>query len=170
MTERKKKFGEEEITVIGEELKVGDSAPNFKAINNDLSDYDFYKEEEGKIKIISVVPSLDTSVCEIQTTKFNKAAADISPDVSIVTISNDLPFAQARFCSAKGIDQVKTVSDYNFLDFADKYATLIKELKLQNRAVFVVDKENKLVHVEYLEQNTELPDYKAALEAAKKLV
>ena len=98
MTERKKKFGEEEITVIGEELKVGDTAPDFKAINNDLSEYNFYKEEEGKIKILSVVPSLDTSVCEIQTTKFNKAAADISPDVSIITISNDLPFAQSRFC------------------------------------------------------------------------
>lgn len=170
MTERKKQFGEEEVTVIGEELKVGDDAPNFKAINNDLSDYDFYKEEEGKIKIISVVPSLDTSVCEIQTTKFNQAAADISPDVVIVTVSNDLPFAQERFCSAKGIDQVKTVSDYNYLDFADKYGTLIKELKLQNRSVFVVDQDNKLVHVEYLDQNTSLPDYKAAIEAAKKLV
>lgn len=170
MTERKKQFGEEEITVIGEELKVGDKAPNFKAINNDLSEYDFYKEEEGKIKIISVVPSLDTSVCEIQTTKFNQAAADISPDVVIVTVSNDLPFAQERFCSAKGIDQVKTVSDYNYLDFAGKYGTLIKELKLQNRSVFVVDQDNKLVHVEYLDQNTSLPDYKATIEAAKKLV
>lgn len=170
MTERKKQFGEEEITVIGEELKVGDQAPNFKAINNDLSDYDFYKEEEGKIKIISVVPSLDTSVCEIQTTKFNQAAANISPDVVIVTVSNDLPFAQERFCSAKGIDQVKTVSDYNYLDFADKYGTLIEELKLQNRSVFVVDQDNKLVHVEYLDQNTSLPDYKAAIESAKKLV
>ncbi|MSS77067.1 thiol peroxidase [Anaerococcus sp. AGMB00486] len=170
MTERKKKFGEEIVTVIGDELNIGDTAPNFKAINNDLSEYDFYKEEEGKIKIISVVPSLDTSVCEIQTTKFNQAAADISPDVVIVTISNDLPFAQERFCSAKGIDQVKTVSDYNYLDFADKYGTLIKELKLQNRAVFVIDKDNKLVHIEYLEQNTSLPDYKAAIEAAKNLI
>lgn len=169
MTERKKNFGEIEVTVIGDELKVGDIAPDFKAINNDLSVYEFYKQEEGKIKIISVVPSLDTSVCEIQTTKFNQNAADISPDVSIITISNDLPFAQQRFCSAKGIDQVKTVSDYNYLDFADKYATLIKELKLQNRAVFVVDKNNKLAYVEYLEQNTSLPDYKAAIEAAKKL-
>lgn len=170
MTERKRKFGEEEITVIGDELKVGDTAPNFTAINNDLSEYNFYDEEEGKIKIISVVPSLDTSICEIQTTKFNKLATDVSPDVVIVTVSNDLPFAQERFCSAKGIDQVKTVSDYNYLDFAKKYGTLIKELKLQNRSVFVVDKNNKLVHVEYLKQNTSLPDYKAALEAAKKLI
>src|SRR5699024_857881 len=101
---------------------------------------------------------------------FNQAAADISPDVVIVTVSNDLPFAQERFCSAKGIDKVKTVSDYNYLDFAGKYGTLIKELKLQNRPVFVVDQDNKLVHVEYLDQNTSLPDYKAAIEAAKKLV
>lgn len=169
MTERIKKFGEESITVIGEELKIGDIAPNFKAVNTDLSEYDFYKEEEGKIKIISVVPSLDTSVCEIQTTKFNQAAAEISPDVVIVTLSNDLPFAQARFCSAKSIEQVKTVSDHKNLEFADNYGTLIKELRLQNRSVFVVDKDNVIKHVEYLEQNTELPDYQAAINCAKEL-
>lgn len=170
MTKRIKKFGEEEVTVLGEELKVGDKAPDFKAINNDLSTYDFYESEKGKIKILSVVPSLDTSICEIQTTKFNQAAADISPDVVVVTISNDLPFAQKRFCSAKNIDQVKTVSDYNFSDFAEKYGTLIKELKLQNRSVFVVDKDNVIRHAEYLEQNTELPDYQKAVDVAKELI
>jgi len=170
MEERRKKFGQKEVTVIGKELKVGDTAPNFKAVNNDLSTYDFYDSEEGKIKILSVVPSLDTSTCEIQTTKFNQAAAEISPDVVIVTISNDLPYAQKRFCSAKGIEQVKTVSDYNFLDFAEKYGTLIKELKLQNRSVFVVDKDNIIKHVEYLDQNTELPDYQKAVDAAKELI
>ncbi|MDD7305594.1 MAG: thiol peroxidase [Peptoniphilaceae bacterium] len=170
MKERTKKFGQEEVTVLGEELKVGDTAPDFKAVNTDLSDYDFYEAEKGKIKILSVVPSLDTSVCEIQTTKFNQAAADISPDVVIVTVSNDLPFAQSRFCSAKGIEQVKTVSDYNYLDFSKKYGTLIKELKLQNRSVFVVDKDNIIRHVQYLDQNTELPDYKKAVEVAKELV
>ncbi|MDD7464541.1 MAG: thiol peroxidase [Anaerococcus sp.] len=170
MKERTKKFGQEEVTVLGEELKVGDKAPNFKAVNNDLSTYDFYEAEEGKIKIISVVPSLDTSVCEIQTTKFNQAAASVSPDVVIVTVSNDLPFAQQRFCSAKGIEQVKTVSDYNYLDFADKYGTLIKELKLQNRSVFVVDKDNVIRYVQYLDQNTDLPDYKKPVEVAKELI
>lgn len=170
MIERKKKFGQEEVTVLGEELKVGDTAPNFKAVNTDLSTYDFYEAEKGKIKILSVVPSLDTSVCEIQTTKFNQAAAAVSPDVVIVTVSNDLPFAQSRFCSAKGISQVKTVSDYNYLDFADKYGTLIKELKLQNRSVFVVDKDNIIRHVQYLEQNTELPDYQKAVDTAKELI
>jgi thiol peroxidase len=170
MKERINKFGDENVTVLGEELKVGDKAPNFKAMNNDLSVYDFYKEEEGKIKILSVVPSLDTSICEIQTTKFNQAAAAISPDVVIVTVSNDLPFAQQRFCSAKGIDQVKTVSDYNFREFSDNYGTLMKELKLQNRSVFVVDKDNVIRHVEYLEQNTELPDYQKAIDVAKTLI
>lgn len=169
MKERIKKFGETDITVIGEELKVGDIAPDFKAVNTDLSEYNFYEEEKGKIKIISVVPSLDTSVCEIQTTKFNQAAAEVSPDVVVVTVSNDLPFAQKRFCSAKGIEQVKTVSDYNYLDFANKYGTLIKELKLQNRAVFVVDKDNVIQHVEYLEQNTQLPDYQKAVDVAKEI-
>lgn len=169
MTERTKKFGEMNVTVIGKELKVGDVAPNFKAINNDLSDYDFYKEEEGKIKILSVVPSLDTSVCEIQTTKFNQAAGSMDSDIVIITVSNDLPFGQERFCSVKDIHNVKTVSDYNYSDFSNKYGTLIKELKLQNRSVFVVDKDNIIRNVEYLEQNTTLPNYQKALEIAKKL-
>lgn len=170
MKERTKKFGQENITVLGEELELGDKAPNFKAVNNDLSVYNFYESEKDKIKILSVIPSIDTSICEIQTTKFNQAAAEISPDVVIITISNDLPFAQQRFCSTKGISQVKTVSDYNFMEFSDKYATLIKELKLQNRAVFVVDRNNIIKHVEYLNQNTDLPNYKKAIEVAKSLL
>ncbi|MDO4594818.1 MAG: thiol peroxidase [Tissierellia bacterium] len=163
------KFGEENITLLGDEIKVGDKAPEFKAVKKDLSTFDL-NELDGKIKIISVVPSVDTSVCEIQTTKFNQAASDILEDVKIITISNDLPFALDRFCSAKGIDQVETVSDYKDLDFGMKYGVVMEEFRLLNRAVFVIDRDNTVKYVEYVHQNTNLPEYEKAIEAAKELV
>ena len=165
---RKIKFGTIDITVDGEKLQVGDFAPEFRAINNDLSDYSS-KEDEGKIRIISVIPSIDTSVCEIQTTMFTKAAENFSDDVVLITISNDLPFAQARFSEDKEISNNKFVSDYIYNDFAKKYSTLINEFQLLNRSVFVVDKDNKIVYSEYLDQNTDLPEYEKAIETVKKL-
>ena len=165
---RKIKFGTIDVTVDGEKLQVGDFAPEFRAINNDLSDYSS-KEDEGKIRLISVIPSIDTSVCEIQTTMFTKAAENFSDDVVLITISNDLPFAQARFSEDKEISNNKFVSDYIYNDFAKKYSTLINEFQLLNRSVFVVDKDNKIVYSEYLDQNTDLPEYKKAIETVKKL-
>ncbi|MDO5048071.1 MAG: thiol peroxidase [Anaerococcus sp.] len=162
------KFGTVDISIDGEELKVGDMAPDFKAINNDLSDYES-SEDHGKIRLISVIPSIDTSVCEIQTTIFTKAAEEFSDQVSLITISNDLPFAQIRFSEDKNISNNKFLSDYIYHDFAKNYNTLIKELQLLNRSVFVVDKDGKLVHVEYLKQNTDLPDYDRAIEVVKEL-
>lgn len=165
---RKIKFGTLDVTVDGEKLKVGDLAPEFKAINNDLSDYSSI-EDDGKIKLISVIPSIDTSVCEIQTTMFTKAAENFSDDVVLITISNDLPFAQARFSEDKEISNNKFVSDYIYNDFANKYSTLINEFQLLNRSVFIIDKDNKVVYSEYLDQNTDLPEYEKAIEIVKKL-
>ena len=165
---RQIKFGTVDVTVDGEKLKVGDKAPIFKAINTDLTDYSF-TEDEGKIRLISVIPSIDTSVCEIQTTMFTKAAENFSDQVVLLTISNDLPFAQVRFSNDKGISNNKFVSDYIYQDFAKKYSTLINELRLLNRAVFVIDKDGIIVYAEYLDQNTDLPDYEKAIEEVKKL-
>ncbi len=166
---RKGKFGTVDITILGDELKVGDKAPDFKADKMDLTSYNFYEEEKDKIKILSVVPSLDTDVCELQTKMFQKATEFFSENVVVVTISNDLPFAQQRFKKVKKTDKIKFVSDYNYRDFSSKYGTLIEELKLLNRSVFVVDKDNTIKYVQYLKQNTDLPEYEDAIEVAKKL-
>lgn len=165
---RQIKFGTVDVTVDGEKLKVGDKAPIFKAINTDLTDYSS-TEDEGRIRLISVIPSIDTSVCEIQTTMFTKAAENFSDQVVLLTISNDLPFAQVRFSNDKEISNNKFVSDYIYQDFAKKYSTLINELRLLNRAVFVIDRDDTIVYAEYLDQNTDLPDYEKAIEEVKKL-
>lgn len=169
MTNRVVKFGQLDLTIDGQMLDINDKAPNFKGKLEDLSDYDFYNNEEGKVKIISAVPSLDTSVCELQTFLLSKNEENFPEDFSVITISNDLPFAQKRFEKEKDISKVKLVSDYLYEDFAKKYSLFINELKLINRAIFVVDKDNVIRHVEYLKQNTELPDVEKALDIALNL-
>ena len=169
MTNRVVKFGQLDLTVDGKKLNIDDKAPNFKGKVEDLSDYDFYESEEGKVKIISAVPSLDTSICELQTFLLSKNEDNFPEDLSVITISNDLPFAQKRFEKEKAISKVKLVSDYLYEDFAKKYSLFINELKLINRAIFVVDKDNIIRHVEYLDQNTELPDVEKSLEIALSL-
>lgn len=166
---RKGKFGTVDITVLGDELSVGDKAPDFSADTVDLEKYNFYEEEGKKIKIISVVPSLDTDVCELQTKMFQKATEFFSDNVVVVTVSNDLPFAQLRFKDNKKVPNIKFISDYNHRDFSDKYGTLIEELKLLNRSVFVVDSDNTIKYVQYLKQNTDLPEYEQAIKIAKDL-
>lgn len=170
MSKRVVKFGQLDLTVAGKKLNVGDKAPNFKAKSEDLSDYEFYESEEGKIKIISAVPSLDTSVCELQTFLLSKHEETFPKDLSVITVSNDLPFAQKRFEKEKEVSTLKFVSDYLYQDFANKYSLFIDELKLINRAIFVVDKDNIIKHVEYLDQNTDLPDVDKALEVALSLL
>lgn len=155
------------IHLLGKEVKVGDQAPEFTCLKNDLSPFSL-KDAEGKVKIISVVPSVDTEVCELQTVRFNKEAADIDNAV-IITVSCDLPFAQARFCGAKGIDNAVVVSDYNGHSFGINYGFLIEEFKLLNRGVIVIDKDNVIRYVEYVQENTNHPDYDKAIEAAKAL-
>jgi thiol peroxidase len=155
------------VTLLGPELKVGDQAPNFTVLANDLTPVTL-EDTKGKVRIISVVPSLDTGVCDMQTRRFNEAAATLGENVKILTISVDLPFAQKRWCGAAGVENVQTLSDHRDLSFGTAYGVAIKELRLLARAVFVVDQNDKLVHVEYVPEVTNHPNYEAALEAAKK--
>lgn len=156
------------LTLIGPELQAGDSAPDFTVSKNLLEDVSL-KDFAGKIKLISVVPSLDTGVCDAQTRRFNEEAAGLGDDVVILTVSADLPFAQARWCGAAGVDQVITLSDYKTRSFGQAYGVLIKEFQLDMRSIFVVDQNDKITYVEYLSEMTEHPNYEAAVEAVKSL-
>jgi thioredoxin-dependent peroxiredoxin len=153
------------ITLIGPEIKVGDTAPNFKVLTGSLQEatLDNYK---GKTLILSVAPSLDTGVCAEQTRRFNKEAASLPAGVEVLTISADLPFAQNRFCSAENI-KITSLSDHREMSFGDAYGTHIKELRLETRAIFVVGKDGKVKHVEYVKEVTTHPDYDKAIAVAK---
>ncbi|CAM4342823.1 thiol peroxidase [Paenibacillus typhae] len=157
------------ITLVGPELKAGDSAPDFTVSKNLLEEATL-GDYAGKIKLISVVPSLDTGVCDAQTRRFNSEAAELGDDVVILTISTDLPFAQARWCGAAGIDRVITLSDHKEAAFGQAYGVLIKEFRLDMRSIFVIDKNDKLTYVEYLGEMSEHPNYEAAIAAVKELL
>lgn len=157
------------ITLVGPELKVGDTAPDFK-VNKDLMNQVSLNDYAGKVKLISVVPSLDTGVCDAQTRRFNEEAAKLGDNVVILTISVDLPMAQARWCGAAGVDKVVTLSDYKTKSFGEAYGVLIKELQLDMRSIFVVDANNKITYIEYLKEMTEHPNYEAAIAAVKALL
>lgn len=157
------------LTLVGAEVKVGDDAPDFSVATNDLSLANL-ADFKGKVLIIASVPSLDTPVCDMETRRFNSEAAALGDDVKILTVSMDLPFAQARWCGAAGIDAVQTLSDHAAANFGEGWGTLIKELRLLTRAVFVVGKDGKVAYAQYLKEITEEPDYAAALNAAKELV
>ncbi len=157
------------ITLVGNQAKVNEKAPDFtvlgKAMNPvKLSDY------KGKVVILSLYPSIDTPVCAAQNRTFNKEAASLSKDIVILGISNDLPFALGRFCSAEGIDKVETLSDHKDLDFSLKYGFLIEELRLLARGTVVIDKKGIIKYVEYVPEATNEPNYEGALKAAKELV
>ena len=160
-------MGGKPMTLIGTEVKVGDKAPDFTALKGDMSPYSL-SDAGDKVKVISVVTSLDTGVCGDQTTRFNEEAADLK-DVVVLTISMDLPFAQKRFCSANEIDKVITLSDYRDLDFGTKYGFEIEELRLLSRGIVVLDKDKIVRHVEYVSENSNHPDYEKALEVVKSL-
>ena len=157
------------LTLLGNELKVGDAAPNFLLLDNDLSPVDL-SSFKGKVCIISTVPSLDTPTCDTETRRFNEEAGALGADVVIITVSMDLPFAQKRWCAAAGIDAVKTLSDHRDASFGQAYGVLIKELRLLARAVFVVDREGRIQHIELVKEIAEEPNYATILDAAKKLV
>ena len=157
------------ITLVGNEVQVGQSAPDFK-LNKNLLEEVTLADYAGKVKLISVVPSLDTGVCDAQTRKFNEAAADLGDNVVILTVSVDLPFAQARWCGSAGVDQVITLSDYKNRSFAQNYGVYIEEFGLLMRSIFVIDANNQVTYVEYLSEMTEHPNYDAAIAAVKALV
>jgi thiol peroxidase len=157
------------LTLIGPELRVGDKAPAFTARTQDLQPFTL-DDTKGKIRLFSAVPSLDTPVCDIETRRFNAEAAKLGDKIEIVTISVDLPFAQKRWCGAAGIDKIKVVSDYFDRSFSQAYGTLIKELRLSGRAVFVVDDKDTIRYVEYVPEIGNQPDYDRALSALKALL
>ena len=157
------------ITLMGTELQVGDKAPDFVAIDNDLNPVSF-DSFRGKVCIISSVPSLDTPVCDMETRRFNDEAGRLGDDVEILTISMDLPFAQKRWCGAAGVDRVQTLSDHRDAAFGQAYGVLIKGLRLLARAVFVVDKEGTIRYIELVKEIASEPDYDSVLTAVKELV
>lgn len=156
------------ITLVGQAVKVGQKAPDFEVTANDLSPVKF-SSFAGKVCIIASVPSLDTSVCDLETRKFNEKAAQLGSDVVVLTISMDLPFAQKRWCGAAGIKNVQTLSDYRDASFGNAYGVLIKDLRLLARAVFVVDKKGVVRYLQIVPEIATEPDYDAALKAVKEL-
>ena len=156
------------LTLLGNEVRVGDKAPDFEVIDNELSPVRF-SSFLGKVCILSAVPSLDTPVCDMETRRFNQEAGHLSSDVTVLTISMDLPFAQKRWCGATGVSRVQTLSDHRDASFGASYGVLIKELRLLARAVFVVDRGGIIQYVELVKEMTEEPDYDAVLTSVKKL-
>jgi len=155
------------LTAIGPELKAGDKAPDFQAVDDSLNPVNL-EATGGGVRIFSVVPSLDTPVCDAQTKRFNEEAGKL-PQVRIYTVSMDLPFAQKRWCGAFGVDHVKMLSDHRSGSFGENYGTLIKELRILSRAIFVIDQNNVIRHVEYVKEVADHPNYESALAAARKL-
>ncbi|MEW6145414.1 MAG: thiol peroxidase [Thermodesulfobacteriota bacterium] len=157
------------VTLLGNEVKVGDKAPDFTALAG-LGAPVGLGDLRDKVKVFNVVVSVDTPVCDVQTKRFNKEAAGLGDDVEIVTLSMDLPFALKRYCAAEGIDKVKTLSDYQNASFGEAYGVLIKENRLLARSIFVVDKDDKVRHAEIVGEITQEPDYEAALKAVRESI
>lgn len=154
------------LTLVGRQIKVGDAAPDFEVLANDLSPVRL-SAFRGKVVVISSVPSLDTAVCDLQTRKFNEQAAALGDGVVVLTISMDLPFAQKRWCGAAGIENLQTLSDYRNAEFGRAFGLLIQELRLLARAVFVVDADGIIRYKQIVSELTEEPDYDSAIKAAK---
>jgi thiol peroxidase len=157
------------LTLVGSELKPGDAAPDVELFDNDLNKVSL-SSFKGKVCVVSTVPSLDTPVCDMETRRFNQEAAGFGPDVVVVTVSMDLPFAQKRWCGAAGIDQVTTLSDYYDASFGQAYGVLIKELKLLARAIFILDRNGIIQYIQLVKEVAEEPDYNAVIDAVQKLI
>ena len=157
------------ITLVGDEVKVGQAGPEFEAVDNDLKPVRL-SSLKGKVVILCSVPSLDTSVCDIETRKFNEKAGQLGGDVKVLTISMDLPFAQKRWCGAAGIKNVQTLSDHSEASLGMAYGVLIKDMRLLARAVFVIDKTGIVRYKQIVPEISSEPDYEAAINAAKGLI
>lgn len=152
------------LTLTGNQLQPGDAAPDFEVLANDLSPVKL-SDSQGKVRVISVVPSLDTPVCDIQTRRFNEEAVALGDDVVILTVSMDLPFAQQRWCGAAGIENLQTLSDHRNAEFGKAFGVLIEELRLLARAVFIVDADGIIRYKQIVDELTDEPDYDAAIKA-----
>jgi thiol peroxidase len=153
-------------TVLGNQVSVGEKAPDFKLVANDLSEVTL-GDSAGKTRLISVVPSLDTGICDAQTRRFNEEAVNFGDDVVVLTVSVDMPFAQKRWCGAAGIENVQTLSDHRDMNFGNAYGTHVKEMRWEQRAIFVVDADDTVTYAEYVPEIAQHPDYEAALTAVK---
>lgn len=158
-------LGGKPVTVVGPELKAGDDAPDFHVVDMSMAPMSL-KDTGNRTRVFSVIPSLDTPVCDAQTKRFNDEVVNL-PGVDIYTVSMDLPFAQKRWCAAFGVDHVKMLSDHRDASFGEHYGTLIKDLRIEGRAIFVVDPDNKIKYVEYVREVGSPPDYDAVLSAVK---
>ena len=156
------------VTLIGNDVQIGQSAPDCTLTANDLSDFTL-SSLKGKKVILSVVPSLDTGICDLQTKRFNAEATNLGSDVAVITVSMDLPFAQARWCGATGSTQIQTLSDYRSAAFGEAYGVLIKDLRLLTRAIFLVDAEGVLQYKQIVSEITTEPNYDEVLNAIKQL-
>jgi len=161
------KFRGQDATVLGEDLKAGMAAPEFTVQTLEWAAFHGLADTQGKVRIIAAVPSLDTDVCDRETRRFNQEAAALDKDIAILVISNDLPYAQKRWCGAAGVDQVSVLSDHMTAEFGLHYGVLIKEARVLRRAVFVVDRAGKLTYVAYMPALGVEPDYPAVLDAAR---
>lgn len=157
------------MTLVGPDLVIGENAPDFTLLDNELGKVTL-ANYKGKIKIISAVPSLDTPVCDAETRRFNQEAAALPGDVVILTVSMDLPFAQKRWCGAAGIDRVITLSDYRDRSFGENYGVMISQLKLLTRAIFVIDREDLIHYQQFVPEVTQEPDYAAVIAAVRQLL
>lgn len=161
------KFGGREVTVIGDDLKPGQPAPEFNVQAQDWSTFRGLADTQGKVRIIAAVPSLDTAVCDRETRRFNVEAAGLGSDIVIMVISTDLPYAQKRWCGAAGVDQVRVLSDHMTAEFGERYGCLIKENRVLRRAAFVVGRDGRVVYAAYMPVLGEEPNYEEVLAAAR---
>jgi thiol peroxidase len=157
------------LTLIGPDLKIGDYAPDFTVLDGELKEVNI-KDFAGKIKVLSVTPSLDTAVCDMQARRFNQEAAQLSDDVVVLNISMDLPFAISRFCTTAGIDKIKALSDHRDASFGTAYGVLIKDLRLLARSVFVIDRNGIISYKEIVPELTDVPDFVSPLAMVRKLL
>ncbi|HAV78994.1 MAG TPA: thiol peroxidase [Anaerolineae bacterium] len=162
------KIGDNFATLIGDEVKVGDKAPEFTSVVTGWGTVNPIQESKGKVIILCAVPSIDTDTCDTETRRFNKEASNLSDDIVIYTVSTDFPFAQKRWCAAAGVDKVRMVSDVIDADFGIKYGVLIKERRYLRRSVFIVDRDGRLTYVNYLPVLGQQPDYDEVIGEAKK--
>ena len=161
------KLGDNFATLLGDEVKVGQSAPEFTSVIPGWSPVNPLQESKGKVIILSAVPSLDTDVCDRETRRFNVEASKLGDDIIIYTVSTDFPMAQKRWCGAAGVDKVKVVSDVVEAEFGIKYGALIKERRYLRRSVFIVGRDGKLTYVKYMPAQNVEPDYDEVINAAK---
>ena len=164
MSERKNAvtFQGNPLTLVGPELKAGDKAPDFRLVDTNLKLVTL-ADSKGKTRLISVVPSIDTPVCDMQTRRFNEEASKLPESVTVLGVSMDLPFAQGRWCKFAKTDKILMLSDYQDHNFGYAYGVFIKELKFLSRAIFVVDPQDKIQYAEYVKEITQHPDYEKVL-------